>query len=279
MSDPGFWRLVVDGRRRGTQNMAVDEALLDSVSRGQAPPTLRFYQWAPPCLSLGYFQPFSAVDAQACRKAGVDIVRRPTGGRAILHHHELTYSISLPVAVLDQESGVLQSYYHLSLGLTEGLRRLGVETTLAPSAPLRADHGPACFDEPSDHEILFDGRKLVGSAQVRRNGALLQHGSILFQPQVDELLRCLRLDPPEAARQRAAMIAGVAGLDQAGRFTASEVGQAVAEGMESALGIRVERGTLTRAERSAAARLERQKYATTEWTEGEGRNKGQMRRG
>jgi lipoate-protein ligase A len=268
MSDPVSWRLVVDGARRGPHNMAVDEAILDSVGRGQAPPTLRFYQWAPPCLSLGYFQPFTAVDVPACRKAGVDIVRRPTGGRAILHHHELTYSIALPVAALDQQSGVLQSYYHLSLGLTEGLRRLGVETTLAPSAPLRANHGPACFDEPSDHEILLDGRKLVGSAQVRRNGTLLQHGSILFQPQVDELLHCLRLDPPDAARQRAAMTAGVAGLDQAGRFTASEVGQAVAMGMESALGIRVERGSLTRAERSAAGSLERQKYVTAEWTQG-----------
>src|SRR5713101_964663 len=279
MSNPISWRLVVDGARRGSQNMAVDEALLDSVSRGQAPPTLRFDQWAPACLSLGYCQPCAAVDVQACRRAGVDIVRRPTGGRAILHHHELTYSIALPVAALDQESGVLQSYYHLSLGLTEGLGRLGVETTLAPSAPLRAAHGPACFDEPSDHEILLGGRKLVGSAQVRRNGALLQHGSILFQPQVDELLHCLRLEPQEAARQRTAMTAGVAGLDQAGRFTASEVGQAVAVGMESALGIRVERGSLTRAERSAAAWLERHKYATAEWTEGEERNKGQTRRG
>ncbi len=248
--------------------MAVDEALLDAVSRGQAPPTLRFYQWAPPCLSLGYFQPIAAVDAPACRKAGVEIVRRPTGGRAILHHRELTYSITLPLSALEQESGVLQSYYRLSLGLTEGLRRLGVETALAPSAPLReAAHSPACFDQPSDHEILLDGRKLVGSAQVRRNGSLLQHGSVLFQPQVDELLECLRLLPEERARQRTAMATGVAGLDQVGRFTPREVGQALAAGMVAAFDVDLRLGSLTRAEKAAASRLEKEKYRTAGWTQ------------
>lgn len=248
--------------------MAVDEALLEAVSRRQALPTLRFYQWKPPCLSLGYFQPFAAVDAPACKRAGVEVVRRPTGGRAILHHRELTYSIALPVADLEQESGVLQSYYRLSLGLTDGLRRLGVETSLAPSAPLREEaHGPACFDQPSDHEILFHGRKLVGSAQVRRNGCLLQHGSILFQPQVDELLACLRLDPEQRDRQRVAMAAGVAGLDQAGRFTPADVGRALAAGMAAAFGIDLQIGSLTRAERAVASRLKRHKYGTPGWTE------------
>lgn len=267
MSDATPWRLLVDRAARGAWNMAVDEALLEAVSRGRARPTLRFYQWAPACLSLGYFQPFAAVDAQACRAHGVQIVRRPTGGRAILHHQELTYSITLPVSALGSETGVLQSYYRLSLGLIEGLRRLGVKTTLSPSLPLRAAHGPACFDQPSDHEILLGGRKLVGSAQVRRDGSLLQHGSVLFQPQVDELLRCLRLAPPDAARQRTAMAGGVAGLDQAGTFTPREVGEALAAGMAAAFGVRLEAGSLTRDERAAASRLEREKYRTAAWTE------------
>lgn len=248
--------------------MAVDEALLDAVSQGKARPTVRFYQWSPACLSLGYFQSFAAVDIQACRKHGVETVRRPTGGRAILHHRELTYSITLPVGALEPESGVLQSYYRLSQGLMDGLRRLGIETTLAPTPPLRAAaHGPACFDEPSDHEILLRGRKLVGSAQVRRNGTLLQHGSVLFQPQVDELLRCLRLEPDGRDTQRAAMVAGVAGLDQAGRFTPGDVSRALAAGLAATFEVDIRLGSLTRAERAAAARLKRDKYSRPEWTQ------------
>jgi len=283
MSRPIAWRLLIDGPRRGAWNMAVDETLLEGVSRGRVPPTLRFYQWAPPCLSLGYFQPLSAVDVDACRKAHVDIVRRPTGGRAILHHRELTYSVALPLRALEPESGVLQSYYRLSLGLTNGLRRLGVETSLAPTLPLReAVHGPACFDEPSDHEILFLGRKLVGSAQVRRNGSLLQHGSVLFQPQVDELLACLRLEQADRERQRAAMAAGVAGLDQAGRFTPGDLAGALAAGMAEVFGVDLERGSLSRREKAAAAALEKGRYRTAAWTNGStglAQDKGQMRRG
>jgi lipoyl(octanoyl) transferase len=268
MSRATAWRLLIDRPRRGAWNMAVDEMLLEGVSRGRIPPTLRFYQWAPPCLSLGYFQSFSAVDVDACRRARVEIVRRPTGGRAILHHRELTYSIALPLTVLEPESGVLQSYYRLSLGLTDGLRRLGVETSLAPSSPLReAAHGPACFDEPSDHEILLSGRKLVGSAQVRRNGSLLQHGSVLFQPQVNELLACLRMEPADRERQRAAMATGVAGLDQAGRFTPRAVAEALAAGLGGAFGVALEPGSLSRREKAEAAELERDRYRTAAWTE------------
>src|SRR5439155_18887308 len=177
------WRLLLDKPSSGAWNMAVDEVLLDGVAAGTAPPTLRFYEWTPPCLSLGYFQPFDVVDLDGCRALGVDVVRRPTGGRAILHDRELTYSIVLPAAVLGQDGGVLPSYYRLSLALQDGLRRLGVPATLAPAsaAPSTAVHGPACFDRPSAHEILLNRRKLVGSAQVRRGGAILQHRSILVE--------------------------------------------------------------------------------------------------
>src|SRR3989454_558532 len=191
MSDD--WRLLVDAPAGGALNMAVDEVLLDAVAAGTAPPTLRFYEWKPPCLSLGYFQPFDVVDVDGCRALGVDVVRRPTGGRAILHDRELTYSVALPASVLGQDGGVLPSYYRLSLALQDGLRRLGVPATLAPeSAGGSAAHGPVCFDRPSAHEILLHGRKLVGSAQMRRGGGLLQHGSILIEPRIDKLLACLQ---------------------------------------------------------------------------------------
>ncbi len=186
------WRLLVDAPASGAWNMAVDEVLLDGVAAGTTPPTLRFYAWTPPCLSLGYFQPFEVVDLDGCRALGVEVVRRPTGGRAILHDRELTYSVALPASALGHDGGVLPSYHRLSLALQDGLRRLGVPATLAPeSAGGAAAHGPVCFDRPSAHEILLQGRKLVGSAQVRRGGGLLQHGSILIEPRLDKLMACL----------------------------------------------------------------------------------------
>src|SRR5438270_12358260 len=104
MSDA--WRLLLDTSAAGAWNMAVDEVLLDGVAAGATPPTLRFYQWAPPCLSLGYFQPFDVVNLEGCRRLGVEVVRRPTGGRAILHDRELTYSVALPLRLLGDDGAV-----------------------------------------------------------------------------------------------------------------------------------------------------------------------------
>src|SRR2546422_2374683 len=195
MSDAA-WRLLLDPPAEGAWNMAVDEVLLDGVAAGSAPPTLRFYTWTPACLSLGYFQAFGVVNVEGCRGLGIDIVRRPTGGRAILHDRELTYSVALPAPLLGHDAGILPSYRRLSLALQAGLRRLGINVGLAPESetPTRAVHGPACFDRPSAHEILLQGRKLVGSAQVRRAGALLQHGSIVIEPRIETLVACLQLD-------------------------------------------------------------------------------------
>src|SRR5256885_6330533 len=119
-SDAG-WRLLLDPPAEGAWNMAVDEVLLDGVAAGSSPPTIRFYAWAPPCLSLGYFQSFDVVDIAGCASLGVDVVRRPTGGRAILHDRELTYSVALPLSLLGNDAGVLPSYRRLSQALTRGL--------------------------------------------------------------------------------------------------------------------------------------------------------------
>src|SRR6202023_2378063 len=207
------WRLLLDPPASGAWNMAVDEVLLDGVANGSGPPTVRFYEWAPPCLSLGYFQAFEVVDLDGCRRLGVDVVRRPTGGRAILHDRELTYSVALPASLLGHDGGVLPSYYRLSLALQDGLRRLGVPATLAPQSAASGppEHGPVCFDRPSAHEILLHGRKLVGSAQMRRGGGILQHGSILVEPRIDKLTACLRLpEGPEGIED------GVVGLAAVG---------------------------------------------------------------
>jgi lipoyl(octanoyl) transferase len=274
MSDP--WRLVVDGAAPGAWNMAVDEVLLDGVVAGATAPTLRFYQWKPPCVSLGYFQSFGAVNRDGCRSLGIDIVRRPTGGRAILHDRELTYSLVLPASVLGHDHGVLPSYYRISLALQEGLRRLGVATTLAPpsGAPSTALQGPVCFDRPSAHEILLDGRKLVGSAQVRRGTALLQHGSILIKPRIAALLACLRLPDDSAAGTGFSgsgadrIEASVAGLAEAGVTDPAQIAAAVAQAFGVYFDVSLTQAPLGGEERAAADALAGSRYRDPGWTEG-----------
>jgi lipoate-protein ligase A len=262
MSDS--WRLLVDADADGAWNMAVDEVLLEGVAAGAVPPTLRFYQWAPPCLSLGYFQPFDVVDLEGCRRLGVDVVRRPTGGRAILHDRELTYSVALPASVLGQDGGVLPSYYRLSLALQDGLLRLGAPATLAPESAAGgvAAHGPVCFDRPSAHEILLYGRKLVGSAQMRRGGGLLQHGSILIEPRIETLRACLRL--PEGGET---IEDGVAGLAEVGLTQPARIAGAIGEGFAARFGVNLVRALLRPQELAAAKALAMTKYHSADWTQ------------
>jgi lipoyl(octanoyl) transferase len=264
-SDP-TWRLLLDPPAAGAWNMAVDEVLLNGVAAGSSPPTLRFYGWAPPCLSLGYFQSFDVVDVAGCRRLGVDVVRRPTGGRAILHDRELTYSVSLPLTLLGDDRGLLPSYHRLSLALERGLRDLGAPVGLAPESAGQAvpDQGPICFDRPSAHEILLRGRKLVGSAQVRRATAILQHGSILIEPRLDRLRSCLRLPDGEASR----MEDGVAGLAEVGDFAHTAIAGALADAFALEFGVALAPSQLRPDERVDADALAASKYGRLAWTEG-----------
>jgi lipoate-protein ligase A len=262
MSDS--WRLLVDTPADGAWNMAVDEVLLDGVAAGTALPTLRFYEWTPPCLSLGYFQPFDVVDLDGCRRLGVEVVRRPTGGRAILHDRELTYSVTLPASLLGHDGGVLPSYYRLSLALREGLVRLGVPVTLAPESANGAGHGPVCFDRPSAHEILLDGRKLVGSAQMRRGGGILQHGSILIEPRIARLTACLRLPDGGSSREVAY---GVAGLAELGVTDPAQIAAAIGDAFAARFGVSLVEARLRGDEAEVARALARSKYRSAGWTE------------
>lgn len=174
-----------------------DLQIMQEVSSGQAPPTLRLYRWSPPALSLGFSQKEEEVaDLAACRRLNVDIVRRPTGGRAVLHNRELTYSIVVPESHTLLPRGVLASYKFLSRGLLAAFELLNVEAYLAPRGKRGRKPVPgACFDSSSAYEIQVGGKKVVGSAQLRRNGVLLQHGSILFE--LSAALYCQILRKPE----------------------------------------------------------------------------------
>jgi lipoate-protein ligase A len=175
----------------GAENMACDEALLMGVTHaldlGEAPAvTLRLYTWEPPAVSLGYHQRAEDLDLERLRAEGVPVVRRPTGGRAIYHARELTYAVAGPLDLFGRGTSVLASYRALSAPILEGFRMaFGVDARLAAKRPEPgpADRSPvACFARPAPCDAVAGGKKIVGSAQVRRRGAFLQHGSIPLAP-------------------------------------------------------------------------------------------------
>jgi lipoate-protein ligase A len=169
--------------------MATDEAMLDAVAAG-APPVMRLYRWVTPALSLGRFQPDDDVDVDACRRLGVEVVRRPTGGQGLLHGADLTYSVAMP-RPSGAAGGVDAVYAWLAGALVAGLAGVGVEAAIA-----RHDGpaGPVCFAGQQGADLRVGDRKVCGSAQVRRDGAVLQHGSIL--------LSRLRFDETDLLRPR-----------------------------------------------------------------------------
>lgn len=234
-------------------------------ARGLVPPTLRFYGWRPPALSLGYAQKAEReVDLDACGRAGVDVVRRPTGGRAVLHDREVTYSVVISTQLLP--GSVVETYRHLSAGLVEGLRLLGLPAQVKADPPRPGLRSAACFDAPSWYELVVDGRKVVGSAQVRRGGVILQHGSIPLEFSPARLVALLRLPPGWQERLEEDLARHAAGLCEWGRaFSFAEVVAAMAEGFRRALEVDLEEGILTEGEVREAERLRACKYATWEW--------------
>ncbi len=191
------WRLILDPPLSGKKNMEKDLELMEEVATGECPPTLRLYRWNPPAVSLGYFQDENeVVDMKACRDAGIDVVRRPTGGRAVLHDQELTYSIIVPeVHPFINKGGVIDAYRSISRGIVTAFNLLDIVAVLTPEEHNRAGLAPgSCFDSSTAYEIQVDGKKVVGSAQLRRDGIVLQHGSILFRLPLDVYKVVLKKD-------------------------------------------------------------------------------------
>jgi lipoate-protein ligase A len=267
--DPAVWRLVVDGEADGATNMAVDQAILDAVVQGVSPPTLRFYAWSPPCLSLGRSQPFADVDLAACKAAGIDTVRRPTGGRSILHTDELTYSVALLQTDPRSEGGVVEGYRRLSEGLLAGLRQLGVPAVQAAGVRRSKEGQTAiCFETPADYEITVAGRKLVGSAQWRARGGVLQHGTLPLCGDLSRIVGCLSLSDAEREIQRQRILLQATTLEEAiGRILSFDtVAQALAAGFARVLNLTLVPGEVTARERSLASELRDQLYSDPDWT-------------
>jgi len=252
------WRLLRDGAASGTWNMAVDEAMLLSYD---GTPTLRFYDWKPACLSLGRFQQWSPDwDTPEFAAWRFEVVRRPTGGRAVLHQHEITYSVVIGEELLPADKrSVIGSYRWLSSAFIEGLRNLGIEAALARSGVVpsgRATQGDAnCFSAAALCDFLVDDKKLIGAAQCRKNGVVLQHGSLL-------------LEIDQAAWQASAggSMAEAVSLQSLGIVTNRTRAIAVlGEGVERTFGVRLKNERLRPGEQELATQLHQNKYNRCEW--------------
>jgi len=244
--------------------MGLDEALALSCARGEGAPILRLYTWDPPTVSVGYAQSLvGEVDLEACRRLGFGVVRRPTGGRAVLHQHEVTYAVAFPEGLLGP-GGIQQDYRRISEGLIRGLRRLGVAADLSRGTPGRRPVGGVCFLATSRFELAVAGRKLVGSAQRRLRGAVLQHGSLLLdldRAAWEAALPALRKSASGDWANRVTTLAALLGE----RPPLSGVEEALREGFEEALGYPLAEAHPSRGEAEAAAALARSRYARPEW--------------
>lgn len=268
------WRLLQTPPAPGPWNMAVDEAILESIGAGECPPTLRLYAWSPPCLSLGYAQPFSDVDRHELSSRGWDIVRRITGGRAILHADELTYAVIAPYEEPRLAGSLLESYRRLSLALLQALIYLGLPANAFPKPKTEdadpPNQKPVCFEVPSNYEITVHGKKLVGSAQARKKQGILQHGTL---PLYGDLTRIIQvLDFPNGtsrAQAQASLLSRAANIETllGTPISWADAAAAFIQGFRESLNISFEDSTLSSAELARVERLVKGKYAHPSWVE------------
>jgi len=283
-----LWRLIVDSASGAFVNMAVDEAVLMHCIQGNSAPTLRFYEWEKPSISIGYAMNAEAdVSLPLCRERDVPVVRRITGGGLVFHKCDITYTVVFPENFGPGGSGkrlsVLESYRLVNRALAKGLKELGILTSLLErdesTSGSRRQAGNICFNTPTVYDIIYDGRKLAGSAQRRKKGWVLHQGSMLFS--TDFVTMCPLALPPRSTNQESA------GTPARGHEPAADDSMArtaicleeilgerpardhivtvLSENFARALGIKLEQASLTNSEVRMAQRLRSEKYSTDDW--------------
>ena len=252
--------------------MAGDEAVLEAVEKKIVLPTLRLYAWEPPCVSIGYAQPFNDIDRPRLQALGWDCVRRPTGGRAILHTDELTYSVVAPQSDPRVSGGVLESYQRLSFALLTALHSLNIPALSLPNQIIGRNHdaGAVCFEVPSNYEIVVNDKKLIGSAQARRKNVVLQHGTLPLLGDLTRITKVLYFSD-EANRNVAAIRllshATTVEMVLGYRLSWDEVAKAFLSSFQSELNLELIQSELTDQEIIHTHILEQEKYSYPTWLE------------
>lgn len=269
------WRFIDSGHCSPEFNMALDEALLDWNSEGKIPPTVRFYGWNPPTLSIGYFQKVEReIDLDAVKKYGLGFVRRPTGGRGVLHDKELTYSVIVSEDHPEMPQTVTEAYRVISEGVLQGFRKLGLDAyfaiprTAEEREGLKNPRSAVCFDAPSWYELVVEGRKVAGSAQTRQKGVILQHGSILLDIDEDKLFDLFKYTSDRVRERMQRNFKNKAVAINALRktpVTIDEAKQAFKEGFEEGLDIVLEPYQLTDEELNYVHEIAEKRYKNDAW--------------
>lgn len=269
------WYFIDSGHCAPSFNMALDEALLTWHSEGKIPPTIRFYGWDPPTLSIGYFQTVEKeINIDAVKSSGLGFVRRPTGGRAVLHDQELTYSVIVSENHPEMPKSVTEAYRVISEGILEGFKQLGLHAYFAiPTSSnemdqLKNPRSSVCFDAPSWYELVVEGRKVAGSAQTRQKGVILQHGSILLDLDEDLLFSLFKFKNDrikermmKSFKNKAVSIKELSDSP----VTLDQAKQAFKTGFEKGLNIQLVPYALSDDELNLVYKIEEHKYLKNEW--------------
>jgi len=269
------WYFLNSGKCSPSFNMALDEALLDWHSEGLIPPVIRFYEWEPATLSIGYFQQAKRdINLEALREQGIGFVRRPTGGRAVLHEHELTYSVIVTESYPNMPESVTEAYRVLSEGILQGFHNLGMDAyfsvpdTEEKKADLKQPKSAVCFDAPSWYELVVEGKKIAGSAQTRQKGVILQHGAILLDLDEEKLLSVFNFSSEEAKeRMRKKLPEKAVAINSLVNDPVSieQCVTAFRDGFAKSLQIELKPFTLSEEQLNYVRDLEEKKYAHDDW--------------
>jgi lipoate-protein ligase A len=246
------WRYLITEDNNAAYNMAIDKAVMIANSEKKVPPTIRFYTWKPPAISIGYFQSLNdEVDLDLCKKLGVNYVRRITGGGAVFHEKELTYSIVISESYKEIPKNIIDSYRRICGALIKGLKILGIESKYVPI-----------------NDIITEGKKISGNAQTRKYKTILQHGTVLIDVNVDKMFRLLKI-PDEKIRDKMISDAKkrVTSINHVLKKNLSfkQVCDSMKKGFEQEFNVSLIKGNLTREEIILAKKFEKEYFLSKEW--------------
>ncbi|MDP6156387.1 MAG: lipoate--protein ligase family protein [Candidatus Thermoplasmatota archaeon] len=265
------FRLFLDDFSDAATNMALDETLLQEQCKKDSIPSIRLYRWKPPALSVGYLQRIrDEVDLDICRKLGIDYVRRLTGGKAVLHDDELTYSIIIPSSHKKMEGiGVVDSYRTISKALVRSLQLCGIMCEIAPKiVPSQARMGSKiCFETPSTYEVMAGNKKIIGSAQTRDKGVILQHGSVPIDWDTEKMLDVMGIPIKgrKVYRERFNEKATSISKELGHRIEFEDLIHCFVKGFEDTFKVDLIPSEYTKDEKNIASNLATEKYASDNW--------------